>query len=25
MPLTLAAIEQSPIEVLRLWLRRPGR
>ncbi|MET0210769.1 MAG: DUF58 domain-containing protein, partial [Burkholderiaceae bacterium] len=25
MPLTLAAIEQSPIEVLRRWLRRPGR
>jgi uncharacterized protein (DUF58 family) len=25
MPLTLATIEQSPIEVLRRWLRRPGR
>ncbi|WP_306393173.1 DUF58 domain-containing protein [Telluria beijingensis] len=25
MPLTLAAIEQSPIDVLRRWLRRPGR
>ncbi|MGF6272180.1 uncharacterized protein (DUF58 family) [Massilia sp. UYP11] len=25
MPLTLAAIEQSPVEVLRRWLRRPGR
>ena len=25
MPLTLATIEQSPVEVLRRWLRRPGR
>jgi len=25
MPLTLAAIEQAPVEVLRRWLRRPGR
>lgn len=25
MPLTLAAIEQSPIDALRRWLRRPGR
>lgn len=25
MPLTLAAIEQSPGDVLRRWLRRPGR
>lgn len=25
MPLTLASIEQSPIDVLRRWLRRPGR
>jgi uncharacterized protein (DUF58 family) len=24
MPLTLAAIEQAPVEVLRRWLRRPG-
>ena len=25
MPLTLAAVEQAPTEVLRRWLRRPGR